>query len=78
MALENADIERLKEIFVTKDKCDTDMSSMDKKLSNDDKRLAVMEQQIASILKIVWFIAAGVGSLVIGRYILNPSTLIEK
>ena len=42
------------------------MSSMDKKLSNDDKRLAVMEQQIASILKIVWFIAAGVGTLVIG------------
>lgn len=66
MALESADIERLKEIFVTKDKCDTDMSSMDKKLSNDDKRLAVMEQQIASILKIVWFIAACVGSLVIG------------
>ena len=66
MALENADIERLKEIFVTKGECATDMSSMDKKLSNDDKRLAVMEQQIASILKIVWFIAAGVGSLVIG------------
>jgi hypothetical protein len=66
MAIDNADIERLKEIFVTKDKCDTDMSSMDKKLSNDDKRLAVMEQQISSILKIVWFIAAGVGSLVIG------------
>ena len=66
MAIDNADIERLKEIFVTKDKCDTDMSSMDNKLSNDDKRLAVMEQQIASILRIVWFIAAGVGSLVIG------------
>lgn len=66
MAIDNSDIERLKEIFVTKDKCDSDMTAVSNKLSNDDKRLAVMEQQIASILKIVWFIAAGVGTLIIG------------
>lgn len=65
MAIDNADIERLKEIFVTKDKCDSDMSDMDKKLSNDDKRLAVMEHELQSILKILWFVAAGVGTLLI-------------
>ena len=39
--IDNNDIERLKEIFVTRRECENNTNGIAKKLSNDDKRLAV-------------------------------------
>jgi hypothetical protein len=61
MALENADIERLKEIFVTRKECDRDMDGVKAKLSDDSARLAVIETQ----LKLILWVLAGVGGGII-------------
>ena len=61
MALESADIERLKEIFVTRKECDRDMDVVKAKLSDDSARLAVIESQ----LKLILWVLAGVGGGII-------------
>lgn len=47
--LENADIERLKEIFVTRERCDTKSNEVDKRLETDTVKLALIEQQLKTI-----------------------------
>lgn len=49
MAIEDGDIERLKEIFVTRRECDTTTDEINKKLSNDSTELAVIKQQLSTI-----------------------------
>lgn len=49
MALEKEDIDRLKEIFVTRQECDTHIDDVNKKLANDSTKLAVIEQQLSTI-----------------------------
>ena len=61
MALDNADIERLKEIFVTRKECDSDMDAVSKRISGSDTRLAVIETQ----LKLILWVLAGVGGGII-------------
>ena len=61
MALDNGDIERLKEIFVTRKECDKDMDGVKTKLSDDSSRLAVIESQ----LKLILWVLAGVGGGII-------------
>lgn len=60
------DINQLKEIFITKSECNDQMGGIDAKLSNDNMRLAVIENQLKLILKILAFIGSGVGALIIG------------
>lgn len=59
--LEQADIERLREIFVPRIECDKDMDGVKAKLSDDSARLAVIENQ----LKMILWVLAGVGSGII-------------
>ncbi len=59
--IETADIERLKEIFVTRKECDDQMDTVNSKLSNDMKELAVINTKLSLIL---WFLGA-VGAAVI-------------
>ena len=66
MALEQADIDRLKDIFVLKDKCEADMGSMKDKLSSDNARLAVIEHQLGTVTKLLYGVLAGVGTLILG------------
>lgn len=47
--IEEKDIDRLKEIFVTRKECDTTTGEIDKKLSNDSTELALIKQQLATI-----------------------------
>ena len=47
--IESEDIERLKEIFVTRKECDTVNDEINKKLANDSTKLALIEQQLATI-----------------------------
>lgn len=61
MALENGDIERLKEIFVTRKECDRDMDVVKAKQSDDSARMAVIESQ----LKLILWVLAGVGGGII-------------
>ena len=43
------DIDRLKEIFVTRLECDSTMDEVQKKLANDNTKLALIEQQLNTI-----------------------------
>ena len=58
MAIDNADIERLKEIFVTRNDCDKTTEEIRAKINSDSVRLAVIETQ----LKIITGILAAVGT----------------
>lgn len=49
MAVDQADIERLKEVFVTRRECDTVTDDINKKLNNDNKELALIKAQLATI-----------------------------
>lgn len=49
MAIDEKDIERLKEIFVTKEKCDERSDSVGKRLSSGDTKFALIEQQLNTI-----------------------------
>ena len=43
--MEDIDLERLKEIFVTRQECNSDMKSLEDKITPLTVRLAVIEQQ---------------------------------
>lgn len=47
--LEQADIERLKEIFVTRQECQDTNRELEEKIANDSKELAVIKQQLQVI-----------------------------
>lgn len=49
MAIDNLDIERLKEVFVTRKDCDDKTEEINKKLASDSTKLAVIEQQLSTI-----------------------------
>ena len=49
MAVDQADIERLKEIFVTRRECDTVTDDINKKLNNDNVELSLIKAQLATI-----------------------------
>ncbi len=58
--IEDRDMERLKEVFVTRIECQTDMKSMDDKVAATKERLAVIEQQLKTITWLLCTIGAGV------------------
>lgn len=47
--IEREDIDRLKEIFVTRAECDTITDDINKKLANDSTALALIEQKLDTI-----------------------------
>ena len=47
--IEREDIDRLKEIFVTRQECDTITDDINKKLSNDSTELALIKQKLDTI-----------------------------
>lgn len=49
MAIDKDDIDRLKEIFVTRQECDSTMEEVNKRLSNDSTELALIEQKLDTI-----------------------------
>ena len=49
MALDDADISRLKEIFVTRQECDDKTDDINKKLANDSTELALIKQKLDTI-----------------------------
>lgn len=63
--IEDKDIERLKEIFVTRRECDITNDEINRKLSADSTRLAVIEAQLKTITWILTTVGAGVLATVI-------------
>lgn len=61
MALEDHDIDRLKEIFVPRQECQKTTDSFDSKLNKDNVRLAVIETEMRQIK---WLTATTVGGIV--------------
>ena len=47
--IDKDDIDRLKEIFVTRQECDTITDDINKKLSNDSTELALIKQKLDTI-----------------------------
>lgn len=47
--IDNSDIERLKEIFVTRRECDEKQDEVKKEVSEAEKNIALMQKDIASI-----------------------------
>lgn len=60
--IDREDIDRLKEIFVTRQECDSSMDEVNKKLANDATEFAIIKTKLNAIL---WGIGV-IGSAVIG------------
>lgn len=65
MPIDEKDIARLKEIFVTKDNCARITDTYDSKLGKDLVRLAVIEQQLKVITWILYAVAGGVIAMLV-------------
>ena len=65
MALDENDIERLKEIFVPRQECQQINEEIETKLSNDLVRLAVIENQLKIITWLLYAVAGGVVTMLI-------------
>ena len=61
MALENNEIERLKEIFVTRQECNQTTEGIESKLNKDLVRLTVIETKLSQIS---WLLTAVVGGVI--------------
>lgn len=66
--IEKEDLDRLKEIFVTRQECDSITDSLEHKLANDATRLAVIEQQLKTITWILTTVGAGVLTMIIKMF----------
>lgn len=64
--LEDKDVAHLKEIFITRQECNLQMSGLDAKLSDDNARLSVIETQLNLITKLLYAIGTGILALIIG------------
>ena len=65
MAIEDNVIERLKAIFVTRQECQNTNNEIEKKLSSDLVRLAVIENQLKVITWLLYAVAGGVITMLI-------------
>lgn len=68
MAIEEKDIERLKEIFVTRQKCQETTDSFESKLNKDLVRLAVIETKLGQITWLLGAVAGGIITMLIKMF----------
>lgn len=66
--LEEKDIERLREIFVTRQECQKQTDSFETKLNKDLVRLAVIETKLSQITWILSTVAAGVVTMLVKMF----------
>lgn len=58
--IEREDIDRLKEIFVTREECDRDMNTMQDRINSINVDLAVIKSQLKTIMWLISTVGAGV------------------
>ena len=63
--IDEKDIDRLKEIFVTRKECQETNNEIETKLSSDLVRLAVIENQLKVITWLLYAVAGGVITMLI-------------
>ena len=63
--IDEKDLERMKEIFVTRTECQKTTDGIETKLSNDLVRLAVIENQLKVITWLLYAVAGGVITMLI-------------
>lgn len=68
MPIDEKDIARLKEIFVTRQECQQQTDSFENKLNKDLVRLAVIETEMKQIKWILSTVAAGVVTMLIKMF----------
>ena len=68
MPLEDNDIERLKEIFVTRQECQKSTDSFEAKLNKDLVRLAVIETRLNQITWLLTAVGGGVITMLIKMF----------
>lgn len=68
MALEGHDIDRLKEIFVTRQECQKQTDSFESKLNKDLVRLAVIETQLSQIKWILTAVGGGIITMLVKMF----------
>lgn len=68
MALEGHDIDRLKEIFVTRQECQKSTDSFEAKLNKDLVRLAVIETEMKQIKWLITAVAGGVITMLVKMF----------
>lgn len=68
MALEDHDIDRLKEIFVTRQECQAQTDSFEAKLNKDLVRLAVIETRLNQITWILTAVGGGVITMLVKMF----------
>ena len=66
--LEREDIDRLKEVFVTRQECQNQTDSFEGKLSKDLVRLAVIETKLSQITWILTAVGGGVITMLIKMF----------
>lgn len=68
MAIEDHDIDRLKEIFVTRQECQSQTDSFENKLNKDLVRLAVIETEMKQIKWLITAVAGGVITMLVKMF----------
>ena len=68
MALEDHDIDRLKEIFVTRQECQSQTDSFESKLNKDLVRLAVIETEMKQIKWILTAVGGGIITMLVKMF----------
>lgn len=66
--IDHDDIDRLKEIFVTRQECDNITDDLKKKLADDSTRLAVIEHQLKTITWILTAVGGGVITMLLKMF----------
>ena len=66
--MDDKDIDRLREIFVTRQECQAQTDSFESKLNKDLVRLAVIETKLSQITWILSTVAAGVVTMLIKMF----------
>lgn len=66
--LEREEIDRLKEIFVTRQECDKQMGDVDSKINDSNVRLAVIEHQLKNITWLIMTVGAGIITLLVKTF----------
>ena len=67
--IDRDDIERLKEIFVTRKECDDVQEDIRSKLNKDGSKLAVIETKISMVLWVLAAVGTGVISIVLKMFL---------
>ena len=67
--IDHDDIERLKDIFVTRKECDDVQEDIRSKLNKDGSKLAVIETKISMVLWVLAAVGTGVISIVLKMFL---------